>query len=64
MKWDGETGVLASEAVSGKNTKTFQFLSFSFIGSQASKSRMRGDPKISAHPLVNSGSGARNLDRA
>ena len=32
IKWRGESGVLASDLVRGKNSKTFQFLSFPFIG--------------------------------
>ena len=53
MKWRGESGVLASDVVRGKNPKTFQFLSFPFIASQAVETGMRGDPKKSAHPPVN-----------
>ncbi len=54
MKWRGESGVLASDVVRGKNPKTFQFLSFPFIASQVVETGMRGDPKKSAHWLVNS----------
>jgi len=54
MKWRAESCVLASDVVRGKNSKTFQFLSFPFIASQAVETGMRGDPNISAHPPVNS----------
>jgi len=51
MKWRGESGVLASDVVRGKNPKTFQFLSFPFIASQAVETGMRGDPKKLGHPV-------------
>src|SRR6266404_4017707 len=54
LKRGGENGVLAAEVVRGKNSKTFQFLSFPFIASQAVETGMRGDPENSAHPPVNS----------
>ena len=54
MKWRGESGVLASDVVRGKNPKTFQFLSFPFIASQAVETGMRGDPDKRTHPDVNS----------
>src|SRR6266478_5410655 len=53
LKRGGENGVLAAEVVRGKNSKTFQFLSFPFIASQAVETGMRGDPKKSAHCVVN-----------
>ena len=53
MKWRGESGVLASDVARGKNSKTFQFLSFPFIASQAAENGVRGDPNISVHPPVN-----------
>ena len=54
MKWRGESGVLASDMARGKNSKTFQFLSFPFIASQTAENGVRGDPNNSAHPPVNS----------
>jgi hypothetical protein len=53
MKWRGESGVLASDMARGKNSKTFQFLSFPFIASQAAENGVRGDPKKRRHPAVN-----------
>ena len=53
LKRGGENGVLAAEGVRGKNSKTFQFLSFPFIASQAGEKGMRGDPNKSAHCVVN-----------
>jgi hypothetical protein len=53
LKRGGENGVLAAEVVRGKNSKTFQFLSFPFIASQTVENGMRGDPKKSGHPVVN-----------
>ena len=46
--------LLASEVVRGKTPKTFQNLSFPFIASQVGENGVRGDPKKSAHPPVNS----------
>jgi len=57
MKWRGESGVLASDMARGKNSKTFQFLSFPFIASHAVENGMRGDPNKFAHPVVNTISG-------
>ena len=45
--------LLASEVVRGKTPKTFQNLSFPFIGSQVGKNGVLGDPKKSGHPVVN-----------
>ena len=46
--------LLASEVVRGKTPKTFQNLSFPFIASQVGENGVRGDPKNSAHCMVNS----------
>src|SRR6266852_7354624 len=42
---DQEIGAPALLLPKGKNPKTFQFLSFPFIASQAVENGMRGDPK-------------------